>query len=237
MGKKAYYQTIYDDLKEKIINGELKVGDKLPSEADLEKQYQFSRTPVRQALHKLEDKGYIYRLQGKGSFVANFKVVEEWTALTGFKSHYMDQWDKISARTITSKVITSQKIIHSLEFYHENQINYLERIRYYEDRPIIYMEHYTTSTVPLEVFNEDPNFVSAVSKIIREQLDKDFSKVYEEIEAVSATEKLANHLNLSVGYPLLKILRVAYIDNRKVDHNIYYTATDEWKYQVEYKNR
>lgn len=66
-----YYQ-LYETLVE-YINEELKENDKLPTEKEICIEYSVSRTTVRLALDELQRRGYIYRLQGKGSFVAEMK--------------------------------------------------------------------------------------------------------------------------------------------------------------------
>ncbi len=62
------YFRLMEDLKEKILTGELKAGDKLPSENQLSSEYQVSRQTVRKALSILENMGYIYAQHGKGTF-------------------------------------------------------------------------------------------------------------------------------------------------------------------------
>lgn len=63
------YQHIVIDLKAKIESGELKIGDKLPTEAEISKKYNVSRITSKRALTELENANLIYRVQGKGSFV------------------------------------------------------------------------------------------------------------------------------------------------------------------------
>lgn len=63
------YRKIYQDLSEKIINGEYKEGAQLPSENLLVKSYGVSRETVRKALSLLQTNGYIQKLKGKGSIV------------------------------------------------------------------------------------------------------------------------------------------------------------------------
>jgi DNA-binding LacI/PurR family transcriptional regulator len=64
------YAFIKRELKNQIENGELTEGDRIPSEAELARQYGVSRNPTRQALRDLEFEGYIVRTPGRGSFVA-----------------------------------------------------------------------------------------------------------------------------------------------------------------------
>lgn len=64
------YAFIKRELKNQIENGELREGDRIPSETELARQYGVSRNPTRQALRDLEFEGYIVRTPGRGSFVA-----------------------------------------------------------------------------------------------------------------------------------------------------------------------
>ncbi|MEW9051163.1 MAG: trehalose operon repressor [Neobacillus sp.] len=65
------YITIYNEIVEKIKNGELKPNTKLPSENELVDQYETSRETIRKALMMLSQNGYIQKVRGKGSFVLN----------------------------------------------------------------------------------------------------------------------------------------------------------------------
>ncbi|MBS4961136.1 MAG: GntR family transcriptional regulator [Clostridiales bacterium] len=64
------YQQITDQIKEKIINGDLSEGELLPSIRYLAKELRISVITTKRAYEDLERDGFIYTLQGKGSFVA-----------------------------------------------------------------------------------------------------------------------------------------------------------------------
>lgn len=63
------YQSLKDYLIGKITSGEYGNNFKLSSEFELCNQFNLSRNTTRQALLELEQDGYIYRIQGKGTFV------------------------------------------------------------------------------------------------------------------------------------------------------------------------
>ena len=63
------YQKIYDHLLNRIISGDYKQGDRLPSESDLCESFSVSRITSKKSLEMLADNGYIKRIPGKGSFV------------------------------------------------------------------------------------------------------------------------------------------------------------------------
>ena len=65
---KAKYYTLMEALKEQILSGTIKPGQKLPSENELTKEYALSRHTVRKALALLENEGYITAQHGKGTF-------------------------------------------------------------------------------------------------------------------------------------------------------------------------
>lgn len=67
-GKQLKYFQLMEDLKEQIISGKIKAGEKLPSENELSQNYQVSRQTVRKALSILQNAGYIYAEHGRGTF-------------------------------------------------------------------------------------------------------------------------------------------------------------------------
>jgi len=65
------YQRIVEQIEHRIVAGDLKVGDQLPSERELGEQFAVSRTAVREAVKALREKGLLEVLPGKGTFIRN----------------------------------------------------------------------------------------------------------------------------------------------------------------------
>lgn len=68
----------YRQLKEMIIgrisNGELRPHDRVPSENELVETMSVSRMTANRALRELTDEGYVHRVAGRGTFVADFRA-------------------------------------------------------------------------------------------------------------------------------------------------------------------
>lgn len=63
------YEQVVEQIKQMIIEGTLKKGDKLPTERDLAEQLKVSRTSVREALRALEVVGLVESRQGAGNYI------------------------------------------------------------------------------------------------------------------------------------------------------------------------
>jgi len=65
------YIKIKNDIEDMINKGEIKPGNKLPTENELSKKYDVSRHTVRKAFNILRQEGILYRKQGVGTFYKN----------------------------------------------------------------------------------------------------------------------------------------------------------------------
>ena len=67
--KTFLYKKVYQDLKDRIQNGEYLRDALLPSEREIGETYQVDRTTVRKALQLLVDDGLVEKRAGKGTVV------------------------------------------------------------------------------------------------------------------------------------------------------------------------
>ena len=68
------YSQLVSIIRRNIAAGTLAAGDVLPSESELCRTFDISRSTVRQAIGALETDGLVVRKQGRGTFVAEPKV-------------------------------------------------------------------------------------------------------------------------------------------------------------------
>src|SRR6266851_5784473 len=69
--------------RERILDGRLSAGTRLPTDEELAALYQISRDTVRQALALLANEGLIERVQGRGTFVS--QPASNGSQMTQFK--------------------------------------------------------------------------------------------------------------------------------------------------------
>jgi GntR family histidine utilization transcriptional repressor len=71
---KPRYRQLQDAIIERISDGELRPGDRVPSENELALSAGVSRMTANRALRELTDKGFVQRIAGRGTFVAEFRA-------------------------------------------------------------------------------------------------------------------------------------------------------------------
>ena len=70
---KPLREIVFESLREAIINGHLKPGERL-MEIQLADEMGVSRTPVREAIRKLELEGFVVMIPRKGAYVAGISL-------------------------------------------------------------------------------------------------------------------------------------------------------------------
>ncbi|GAC1368953.1 MAG: LacI family DNA-binding transcriptional regulator [Ktedonobacteraceae bacterium] len=72
---KILHRQLTTSLRERILDGRLPAGTRLPTDHELAAEYQISRDTVRQVLAFLTNEGLIERTQGRGTFVRPLEAI------------------------------------------------------------------------------------------------------------------------------------------------------------------
>jgi GntR family transcriptional regulator of arabinose operon len=88
------YQKVKDYVLSPINNNEISQDERIPSESELSKLLSVSSITVRKALAELVNEGVIYRIRGKGSFVARqASEAEKGSNLVAFVISGIEMYD------------------------------------------------------------------------------------------------------------------------------------------------
>ncbi|WP_241996368.1 FadR/GntR family transcriptional regulator [Kribbella antiqua] len=85
MSRRGLAYDLVEELKRRILSGEIAPGEKLPAENSLVEEFRVSRTVVREAVSRLQAAGLVETFQGRGSFV--LEVAERASGLREVRSH------------------------------------------------------------------------------------------------------------------------------------------------------
>src|ERR1700722_7151459 len=69
----ARYERVKEHIRTRILSGEWRPGDRIPSEVTLVRELGVSRMTINRALRELAEQGVLTRFSGVGTFVAEEK--------------------------------------------------------------------------------------------------------------------------------------------------------------------
>jgi DNA-binding GntR family transcriptional regulator len=134
------YQQLEERLEKSIRDGFYKEKEKIPSENRLCKKYEISRITVRQALFLLEQKGLVYTVHGKGTFVKLPVISQQLMKIVCFSKVLEEQGLKghTKVHAYHNDVETDENIERRMQTQQYGQLARLELIGYAQKLPIVY---------------------------------------------------------------------------------------------------
>ncbi|WP_299171969.1 UTRA domain-containing protein [uncultured Brevundimonas sp.] len=106
-----HYLGMRDHMAGRIASGELRAGDKLPSERRLQGELGVARGTIREGLFQLEAEGLIYRRDRSGWYVSPPPVVYDPTRWEGFISYVEAQGRVPATETISAETILADPLL------------------------------------------------------------------------------------------------------------------------------
>ena len=199
---KPKYIRIYDWIHNEIRSGHLKVGDKIPTEPDLSKQFDASRMTVRKAIDPLAMEGFLERRPGQGTFVVSSAVIKlTYDASKPMRfSHEMANHD-IPHRfeVVNRKVVTADHQIRKfLNLEKGQKVICLTLVMYAGLRPVIIERNF----FPYDEFKAlcDMKIDMPPLQLIGEKFDTHIKQVTQFISA-AVTDKREMTL-FKIAYPI-----------------------------------
>lgn len=203
------FETI---LRNKIEDEEWPVNSCIPSENELGKIYGISRMTVRSVLNRLVDGGLLYRVQGKGTFVAEPKIVSSPLVRYGLREQLEQMGYETYAKTISfEKIGASAKIAKLLNVERGKDIFLIKMLRYVKGIPLSFHVSY----VPVHLFPSLDKW-DFEHNLICDVIEKEYHFIIqhriETLEAITATTEEAWLLSVHPNSPLLLLENMVYTD-------------------------
>lgn len=235
------YLQLKEILVKKIKAGELKTGDKLPSEKELCETYSVSRITARQALAELAKEGLINRSHGKGTFVAEpkLKLEQQLFQITPFNNSLLSKGIKPETKLLSFKIIpNSYHMSKTLNIPLAQNITELTLLGLGDNEPVSFYTSYHSQELGEKVheivqqfLKEDLPFttIDLFSKLPKISL----GNIYQNFEASVADPYISNILSIKKGSPILIVESTLYdIDDHPLEYRTAIYRGDKYKFST-----
>ncbi len=209
------FMPLYFQLKEifleKIENGELKEGDMIPSENELQQIYDVSRATVRNAIQLLVNEGFMEKKKGRGTFVKRRKIEEQLPVLKSFTEEMagMDAGKEVISAEYTQP---SPAIKARLNLAADETVFSLKRLMLVEGRPLGILHSYIPARFKLRL---DEDYSKSLYRIL-EKIGVRLKEADQTIEASMSDREQTRLMGRKKSFSTLVIRRLAYSINGEV---------------------
>ena len=198
------YVKIRQSLRENILNGSYKRGEKIPSEEELSAQYGVSRMTLRHSINDLIDEGLLYRRQGVGTFVAHHHLARDHSRLTNFFENSRMDGLQVSEKVLDFRQIPAKyQVAKALNLKEADPVICIKTLRFIETEPITVHEAYIPMALFGDLLNMDIESQSQDLWGFYERCGYKVKRGVQRLEARQADEDLAELLSMQVGAPIL----------------------------------
>ncbi|MGI9575313.1 GntR family transcriptional regulator [Alloalcanivorax xenomutans] len=224
------YLQIKDQLRRRILEGDYRPHEKLPSESELMSAFGVSRITIRQALRDLHNEGLVFSAQGKGTFVSKPKAVQSVEHLQGFGEAMAAQGYEASARLISIQQLKAPKaVVAALRLGGGDDVVEVTRVRFLNREALSLERSYFPLDIGRRLFGMD------LSGDIFPMLENHFAIPLGEasirIEAALSDQDTRTHLDLQPGEPVLRVERLTHDRRgRPIDFEYLSFRGDSFKY-------
>ncbi|MBP3853775.1 MAG: GntR family transcriptional regulator [Erysipelotrichaceae bacterium] len=232
-GNKALYLQIKDIYRDRILSGELKRGDRIESELEIQNEYDVSRITARQAILDLEKEGMVKRGRGKGTFVIWQEGIEE--ELNHIRS-FTKEMEALGRKPGTEwgtirKEKMDPEFAKAFDVQPKETMYCVRRVRTADDIKIVYFISYFPLRFHL------PLDVEQLPESIYEVLDASGigtpARIEEKVRAILPNEEIAKALNIQQTQPILLRQRLSYDkDNEIIEFTHCYYRGDLYTYTI-----
>lgn len=214
-------------LEKKILSGQLKAGEPLPSENDLGREYELSRATVRKGLSLLAERGLISAQQGRGTFVSRTSLDRAEFLMNEFNVHVEQMGKRPGHRLIDVRFRKElPEVAASLGMLAEQGILYYCRLLLADNEPVAVEHKYMSYSKGRPILENEFQY-KAFSEIITIHTDMLPVRSQAILSAAGVSEFDAKLLNMAPGSPALKLQQVLYdSDDKAIGIGIFYYRGD-----------
>jgi GntR family histidine utilization transcriptional repressor len=202
---KPRYQQLKELIIGRISSGELQPRDRVPSEHELVDSTGVSRMTANRALRELNDEGYVDRIAGRGTFVADIKAASHVLEVRNIADEIRMRGHQHSSNVLIQESLNTtadiadllqtndgENVFHALLVHLENEV------------PIQVEERYTTRDFAVDFLQQDFRCITPSAYLSGIAVLQEAQHV---VRAVMPTQETSAHLQMNANEPCLLVIR------------------------------
>lgn len=237
---KPAYQQIADDIRQRILDGDLQAGDKLPTESDLMAEYGVSRIVIRNATEVLKNEGLVTKQQGAGTFVREQRPLRKRLSVDLYGKRptsspmkrsteaegRRSEWEWQSRRTAATKAIAERLAIEPGDDVMKTAYRFFA-----DEQPIMLSTSYEPYALIAGTPIESPEGGTITGVVPRmDSIGQHITHVTEDVNARSPRPYEVEQLGIAPGVPVITVVRTYYVDERPVETCDIVVAADRYTF-------
>ncbi len=213
------YAKIELTLASEVAAGVLPPGSQLPTEDRLIERFGVSRTTVRKAIENLVARGLVEIRRGIGTFVAQPRIIQELTELTGFVEDMQALGRTPTARLLDSQIVPADAdVARQLAVSPGSLVMRIQRVRLADGMAMSFDETYLPREIGEKIVTHDLE-TEPIFTLLEERYRLPLIEAEYRLEAITATPAVARALAVEPGNPIFLIERTSYTEGaRPIDY-------------------
>ncbi len=201
------YVQIEEELRGMIQGGDLDPMGRVPSEAELSKQFQVSRMTARKAIDRLVGDGMLFRKAGKGTFVSSPKISHGPSQQLSFSAAMRALGLSHATKVLEAGMVSApSNVALALGVPFGAPAVYIRRLRLIEGEPVAlhlsYLPARFSAILDADLTGSMYDLMASIGARVEQARDS--------LEAVAASGDEARLLKVETRAPLIFISGVAY---------------------------
>lgn len=230
------YEQLKIILAEQIKSGKLETDQQIPSERELCEKYGVSRITVRQAITSAVNDGWLYRTQGRGTFVASPKIEQPLKSVNNFQQTLVRQGLIASTRLLKAESVSSNFFLsHLLNISLMQPVINIQLVGQGNDVPVVYYDSFFASDTGQIMINEaqsasQKEIPFSTLDLYGESAGIIPTHVEQTFEAIVSDDYVSSILEIPANSPILLVTSIVYDNERPIEFKSAYYRGDKYKF-------
>ena len=214
MNAKPRYQQLKDLIIHRIARGELRPHDRVPSEHELVDAMNVSRMTANRALRELNDEGYVDRIAGRGTFVADYRSQSHLLEVQNIADEIAGRGHRHASTVVRkSRQHARGDVAKALQVEQGTDVFHLLLVHYENGAPIQVEDRHVLASFAPDCLTQDFEHVTPSAYLTTIAPLQEADHV---VRAVMPNAAVRQHLQMADGEPALVVIRRTWADGRPV---------------------